>query len=117
MAQYFTYNNQTIAAGDTVRVHQEVSEGDKTRMQIFEGVVIAIKNRGNNKSFTVRKVGANNIGVEKILPVKLPTIKDIEVKRKGDSKRSKLYYLRDRVGKAATRIQEKSANGQTEETA
>lgn len=111
MAQYFKYDDQTIASGDTVRVHQEVIEGDKKRIQIFEGIVIAIKNRGNNKSFTVRKIGANNIGVEKILPAMLPTIKKIEVKRKGDVKRSKLYYLRDRVGKAATRIREKSTNG------
>ncbi len=110
MAQYFKYQDQTIASGDTVRIHQEVIEGDKKRIQIFEGIVIAIKNRGTNKSFTVRKIGANNIGVEKILPANLPTIKKIEVKRKGHVKRSKLYYLRDRVGKAATRIREKSAN-------
>jgi large subunit ribosomal protein L19 len=109
MGQYFTFKDQPVAVGDTVRVHQEVSEGDKKRVQIFEGIVIAVKNSGTGKSLTVRKLGANGIGVEKIFPVMLPSIKNIEVKRKGDVRRSKLYYLRDRVGKAATRIKEKTA--------
>lgn len=117
MAQYFDYNDTKIATGDTVRVHQEVAEGDKTRIQIFEGIVIAIKGRENNKSFTVRKMAANNVGAEKIFPVMLPSIKNIEVKRKGHVRRSKLYYLRDRVGKAATRIREKSTNNGTEKAA
>lgn len=108
MAQYMKYNQQQVAIGDTVAVHQEITEGDKTRVQIFEGIVIAIKNSGAGKSFTVRKIGANGIGVEKIFPVNLPSIKQIEVKRKGQVRRSKLYYLRDRVGKAATRIRERS---------
>ncbi|MBU0579221.1 50S ribosomal protein L19 [Patescibacteria group bacterium] len=108
MAQYFKYNDQNIGAGDTIRVHQEVIEGDKKRVQIFEGIVIAIKNRGNNKSFTVRKIGASSIGVEKIFPVNLPAIKKIEVKRRGQVRRAKLYYLRDRIGKQATRVKEKA---------
>lgn len=107
MAQYLERDGQKIGVGDTVRVHQEIKEGDKTRVQIFEGLVIAIKNRGNGKSFTVRKIGANSIGVEKIYPINMPQIKKIEVKRKGDVRRAKLYFLRDRVGKAATRIKEK----------
>lgn len=102
------YNDQQIAAGDTVRVHQEIAEGDKKRIQVFEGIVIAIKNRGAGKSFTVRKIGANTIGVEKIFPVQLPSIKNIELKRKGDVRRNKLYYLRNKTGKAATRVKEKS---------
>lgn len=109
MAQYTTYQDQKIGVGDTVKIHQDIVEGDKKRVQVYEGIVIAIKNRGNGKSFTVRKIGANNIGVEKIIPLNLPSIKNIEVKRKGQVRRSKLYYLRDRVGKAATRIKEKSA--------
>jgi large subunit ribosomal protein L19 len=109
MAQYFSYHDTEIAVGDTVRVHQEVKEGDeKPRIQIFEGLIIAIKNAGSGKSFTVRKIGANSIGVEKIIPVLMPALKKIEVKRKGDVSRSKLYYLRDRVGKAATRIKQKA---------
>lgn len=108
MAQSFTYNNELINAGDTVRVHQEILEGEKKRVQVFEGIVIAVKNRDTGKSFTVRKIGANSIGVEKIFPVQLPSIKKIEVKRQGDVRRSKLYYLRGKIGKAATRVKEKN---------
>jgi len=108
MSQYLEYNNQTITVGDTIRVHQEIKEGNKKRIQIFEGIVIAVKNSETGRSFTVRKIGANAIGVEKIFPVLLPSIKKIEVKRKGDVNRSKLYYLRDKIGKAASRIKEKS---------
>lgn len=108
MAQNFIYNDQEINIGDTVRVHQEISEGKKTRVQVFEGIVMAIKNREVNKSFTVRKIASGNVGVEKIFPVLMPSIKKIEVKRRGEIKRSKLYYLRDKVGKAASRVKEKS---------
>lgn len=108
MAQNFIYNDQEINIGDTVRVHQEISEGKKTRVQVFEGIVMAIKNRDANKSFTVRKIASGNVGVEKIFPVLMPSIKKIEVKRRGEIKRSKLYYLRDKVGKAASRVKEKS---------
>ena len=108
------YHDQQISAGDTVRVHQEIVEGDKKRVQVFEGIVIAIKNRGAGKSFTVRKIAANSIGVEKIFPVQLPSIKKIEVKRQGDVRRSKLYYLRAKVGKAATRVKEQSSFSQAE---
>ena len=109
MAQYFKYQDQEIASGDTVRVHQEIVEGEKKRIQIFEGVVIAIKNRLAGKSFTVRKIATNAIGVEKIFPVESPSIKKIEVKRKGQVRRSKLYYLRDRIGKSAIKTKEKNA--------
>lgn len=113
MAQYIKYKDIEIGIGDTVKIHQEITEGDKTRVQIFEGLVIASKNRGNGKSITVRKIGANGIGVEKIYPINMPQIKDIEVKRKGSVRRAKLYFLRDRVGKAATRIKEKDTNSKT----
>lgn len=113
MAQYLQYKDTTIAVGDTVKVHQEITEGDKTRIQIFEGLVIAIKNRNNGKSFTVRKIGAGGIGVEKIYPINMPQIKNIEVKRKGSVRRAKLYFLRERLGKAATRIKEKDTNSTT----
>ncbi len=108
MSANFTYQDQTISSGDTVRVHQEILEGAKKRIQIFEGIVIAIKNSGNGRSFTVRKIASNGVGVEKIFPVRLPSIKKIEVKRLGQVRRSKLYFLRDRIGKAATRIKEKN---------
>ncbi len=117
MAQNFTYNDQSVSVGDTVRVHQEIVEGKKTRVQVFEGIVIAIKNREVNKTFTVRKIASNNVGVEKIFPMMMPSIKKIEVKRRGDVQRSKLYYLRDKVGKAASRVKEKSLFAQTKKVA
>lgn len=117
MAQNFTYNDQEINVGDNVAVHQEIKEGKKTRVQIFEGLVIAIKNREVNKTFTVRKIASNNVGVEKIFPLMMPSIKKIEVKRRGDVKRSKLYYLREKVGKAASRVKEKSLFAQTKKVA
>lgn len=110
MALSFTHTDTSINVGDTVRVHQEISEGDKTRIQIFEGIIIAIKNAGSGKSFTVRRVGSNGVGVERIYPLQLPGLKEITVKSRGHVRRSKLYYLRDRIGKAATRIKEKKAN-------
>lgn len=113
MALSFNYNEQVISVGDTVRVSQEIAEGEKSRVQVFEGIVIAIHNVGLGKSFTVRRLGASGIGVEKIYPVSLPSIKAIDVKTKGTVRRSKLYYLRDRIGKAATRIKEKKAVAQT----
>lgn len=117
MADAFTLADTLINVGDTVRISQEISEGDKKRIQVFEGIVIAIKNAGSGKSFTVRKIGANSIGVEKIFPVNLPSIKKIEVRSKGLVRRSKLYYLRDRIGKAASRIKEKKTVNQTAATA
>ena len=92
--------------GDTVRVAVEIKEGDKKRIQNYEGVVIAIKGRGAGKTFTVRKIGANNIGVERIFPLYSESIKGIEVVRKGKVRRAKLYYLRNKTGKQA-RIKER----------
>lgn len=107
MAQSFNLNQQTINVGDTVQVHQEIVEGKKTRTQVFEGIVIAIKGKEVGKSFTVRRIGAGSIGIEKIFPVRLPSIKKITVKRRGQVRRSKLYYLREKVGKKATKVREK----------
>jgi len=92
-------------AGDTVRVAVEIVEGDKKRIQNFEGVCISIRGTGTGKTFTVRKIGANNIGVERIFPLYSESIKGIEVVRRGKVRRAKLYYLRSRKGKAA-RIKE-----------
>lgn len=117
MAQYFQYQDQTITVGDTVRVHQRIVEEKKSRVQVFEGVVIAIRGRENGKSFVVRKIGAGGIGVEKILPIHMPSIEKIEVKRKGQTRRSKLYYLRGRIGKAASKVKEKATVFETATTA
>ena len=91
--------------GDTVVVQVKVREGDRERVQAYEGVVIACRNRGHNSSFTVRKV-SHGEGVERTFQTYSPLLASIEVKRKGDVRRAKLYYLRDRSGKSA-RIEEK----------
>jgi large subunit ribosomal protein L19 len=91
--------------GDTVRVHYRVIEGGKERVQVFEGAVIARKEGGIRTCFTVRKI-SNQVGVERVFPLHSPRIAKIEVTRRGDVRRAKLYYLRGRVGKAA-RIKEK----------
>lgn len=92
--------------GDTIAVHQRIKEGDKERIQIFEGDVLAIKNNGVASTFTIRKMGAHGIAVERIIPYHSPLVKTIEVIKRGDVRRAKLYYVRDRVGRSA-RIQEK----------
>ncbi|HJL66634.1 MAG: 50S ribosomal protein L19 [Arenicellales bacterium] len=91
--------------GDTVRVQVRVKEGSRERLQAFEGVVIGKRNRGLNSSFTVRKLSYGE-GVERVFQTHSPLIAGIEVKRRGDVRRAKLYYLRGRTGKAA-RIKEK----------
>lgn len=91
--------------GDTVRVHVRVVEGEKERIQVFEGIVIGIKGSGNSRTFTVRKV-SGGVGVERIFPVNTPMIRNIEVTRRGRVRRAKLFYLRDRIGKRA-RVKER----------
>ncbi|MGN6628067.1 MAG: 50S ribosomal protein L19 [Tepidisphaeraceae bacterium] len=91
--------------GDTVDVHCRIVEGGKERVQVFAGTVIMIKGRGMNKTFTVRRIVANE-GVERIFPVNSPFIDRIVVKRSGEVRRAKLFYLRERVGKA-TRLADK----------
>ncbi|MDE6885653.1 MAG: 50S ribosomal protein L19 [Helicobacteraceae bacterium] len=92
-------------AGDTIKIGITIKEGDKTRIQYFEGICIAIRGHGVNRTFRVRKIGANNIGVEKNFPIYSDSLASIEVLRIGRVRRAKLYYLRDRKGKAA-RIKE-----------
>ncbi|TJZ73100.1 50S ribosomal protein L19 [Chitiniphilus eburneus] len=94
-----------FAPGDTVIVQVKVKEGNRERLQAYEGVVIAKKNRGLNSAFTVRKISAGT-GVERTFQTFSPLVASIEVKRRGDVRRAKLYYLRDRSGKSA-RIKEK----------
>ena len=92
-------------AGDTVRVNVRVKEGDKERLQAFEGVVIARKGEGVSKTFTVRKI-SNGVGVERIFPLHSPMLESVSVVRRGRVRRAKLFYLRELTGKA-TRIKEK----------
>ena len=98
---------QNFAPGDTVVVQVKVKEGERERLQAFEGVVIAIRNRGLNSSFTVRKI-SHGEGVERVFQTYSPLVDSVQVKRRGDVRRAKLYYLRERSGKSA-RIKEKLA--------
>lgn len=91
--------------GDTVKVDVKIKEGERERIQVFEGTVIAKKGSGISETFTVRKV-SYGFGVERIFPMHSPSVQDVKVVRKGKVRRSKLYYLRDRVGKAA-KVKEK----------
>lgn len=91
--------------GDYVKVHLKVKEGVRERIQVFEGTVISRKGKGLSETFTVRRL-ASGVGVERILPIHSPKIANIELVRKGKIRRAKLYYLRDRVGKAA-KVKEK----------
>ena len=94
-------------AGDTLRVNVKVIEGNRERVQAFEGVCIARRNRGINSSFTVRKISYGE-GVERVFPLYSPRIDSIEVVRRGRVRRAKLYYLRGRIGSRSIRIKEKS---------
>jgi large subunit ribosomal protein L19 len=94
-----------FAPGDTLKVHVRVIEGQKERLQVFQGVVIARAGSGIRETFTVRKV-SYGVGVERTFPLHTPTIARIEVVTRGDVRRAKLYYLRDRIGKAA-KVKEK----------
>lgn len=107
MAKYLTYKTQNISVGDSVKVSFNVTEGEKTRQQIFEGIIIAVDNREAGKAFTVRKIAAGGVGVERIVPVNSPALAGIEVVTRGDVRRAKLFYLRDRIGKQAMKIKKK----------
>ncbi len=89
-----------VKIGDTVRVHVRITEGDKSRIQVFEGTVIAKNNSGIAETFTVRRI-SYGVGVERVFPVHSPNVAKVETVRNGKVRRAKLYYLRDRVGKAA----------------
>ena len=94
-----------IEVGDYVRVNVKIREGDKERIQAFEGTVIAIKHGGISETFTVRRV-AHGVGIERVFPMHSPSVVNVDVLRHGRVRRAKLYYLRDRVGKAA-KVKEK----------
>jgi len=99
-----------FSVGDTVKVHYKIIEGTRERTQIFEGIVIAIDNKGVSKTFTVRKMSFD-IGVERIFPVFSPRISKIDVVRKGKIRRAKLYFLRERTGKSAKLREKRGKSG------
>jgi large subunit ribosomal protein L19 len=104
-AQLENNNIPEFRAGDTLRVAVNIKEGEKTRVQNYEGLCIAIRGQGTGRTFMVRKMGANSVGVERIFPLYSASIESIEVLRKGRIRRAKLFYLRELKGKAA-RIKE-----------
>lgn len=99
-AEQLQEDKENFNIGDTVKVHFNITEGNTERIQVFEGLVIAKKNEGIRKTFTVRKM-SYGVGVERIFPIHSPKIQKIEVTRRGRVRRAKLYYIRKRVGKAA----------------
>ena len=99
-------NIPQMRPGDTVRVHVEIVEGDRRRVQVFQGTVIRLRRGGANANFTVRRVASHGVGVERTFLLHSPTIKKVEVRRSAHTRRAQLYYLRKRRGKAA-RLREK----------
>ena len=104
--EYLQEGRDQFKVGDGVKVHVRVREGDKERIQIFAGIVIARKGSGIHETFTVRRI-ASGVGVERVFPVNSPLIDKIEVDRESITMRARMYYLRDRVGKEATKVKEK----------
>ena len=99
-AEQLKENAPEFNVGDTVRVHAKIKEGNRERIQVFEGTVIAIKGSGISKTFTVRRL-SYGVGIERVFPLHSPNVENVQVIRSGKVRRAKLYYLRDRVGKAA----------------
>ena len=104
-SQYMKETVPAVAIGDTVRVHVKIKEGSRERIQVFEGTVIARKHGGIEETITVRRI-SYGVGCEKVFPLHAPNVVDVEVVRHGKVRRAKLYYLRDRMGKAA-KVKEK----------
>ena len=106
--EWLRTNLPAFRAGDTLRVNVRVKEGDKERLQAFEGVCIARRGKGVSATFTVRKI-SNGVGVERVFPLHSPMLSEIAIVRRGRVRRAKLYYLRDAVGAKASRIRERKA--------
>jgi len=104
-SEQFRKDETKFNVGDSVRVHTKVVEGEKERIQIFAGVVIGRRGRGLNETFTVRRISYGE-GVERVFPIHSPRIDKVEVERKGNVRRAKLTYLRNRIGKGATLVKE-----------
>lgn len=129
MANSVKHHETTFHVGDTVAVHykliekekvagkakREVKEETRERIQIFEGIVIKIRGEGENKSFTVRRIGADNIGIERIFPLSSPWVKKVTIKKKGAVRRAKLYYLRGKMGREAEKLKEKAMTDEEKE--
>ena len=104
--EYLKKERPQFQVGDTVDVHTRIIEGEKERIQVFSGTVIMLKGRGTNETFTVRRI-VNNEGVERIFPIQSPFISKVVVRRSGESRRAKLFYLRGRVGKSVRLIEKR----------
>lgn len=109
-SEQFKKDVPAFRVGDTVKVHTRVIEGDKERVQVYSGIVIGRKGTGLNSNFTVRRVSYGE-GVERVFPIHSPRIAKIEIERRGEVRRAKLNYLRNRKGKSATTVKEKSDRG------
>jgi large subunit ribosomal protein L19 len=108
MAISATIKDTTVHVGDIVRVHQRIQEGEKERIQIYEGMVISIRGRDDNRSFTVRKVSAGGVAVERIYPLISPWIVKIEIKKPGNVRRAKIYYVREQSAREISQITQTS---------
>lgn len=104
MAISATIKDTPVHVGDIVRVHLKVVEGEKERIQIFEGMILGIRGRGDNRTFTVRKISSGNIGVERIFPLISPWIVKVQVKKPGKVRRAKLYFVHDQSSRQVSRI-------------
>lgn len=104
MAISTTVQGSLFHVGDIVRVNQRIMEGDKERLQIYEGMVIGIRGRGENQSFTVRKIATGNIGVEKVFPSNSPWIAKVDIKKTGSVRRAKLTYVRTKSSRQVAHI-------------
>ena len=105
MANTTTLGGTVVHVGDLVKLHLKIKEGDKERIQIFEGMIIAIRGDGpENQTFMVRKIAAGNIGVERIFPSNFPNLAKVEIKKLGKVRRSKLYYVRTKSSKQVSQI-------------
>lgn len=107
MANQVELDGTKFGVGDSVKIHLKIREGERSRTQVFDGLVIAIRGRGDNKSFTVRKIASGAVGVERIFPVISPWISKVSVTSPGKVRRAKLYYLRGRTGKEALAVKKK----------
>ncbi len=108
MALSVKLKDTQISIGDTVKIGQKIKEGEKERLQNFEGVVIAVKGNFGERTVTVRRIAAAGVGVEKIFPTDLPSIEKVTVVKRANVRRAKLYYLRERKGKLALKLKERS---------
>lgn len=109
MANRAVIKDTTFHVGDIVKVHYKILEGEKERIQIFEGLVISIRGRGENRTFTVRKIATGNIGVERIFPLNSPWIAKLEIKKTGSVRRAKLYYVRGQSTRQVSQITQSTA--------